>query len=130
MHGKTLKCFHLEIFPAKDGTEVSGGFSVHPSHNLPLSENGEPLVQPEVLEVDIGHQVAGPGVGDLVGDHIRVGLVPREEGGGGKGEAGVLHPAKGEGGGQDKDVIDAPDIGAAQLLCLLKHRLCLREIKG
>ena len=109
---------------------MSGGLSMHPSQNLPLSEHGEPLVQPEVLEVDIGHQVAGPGVGDLVGDHIRVGLVPREEGGGGKGEAGVLHPAEGEGGGQDKDVIDAPDIGAAQLLCLLKHRLCLGEIKG
>ena len=51
---------------------------MHPAHNLPLGEDGEPLVEPEVLEVDVGHQVARPGVGDLVGDHVRIGLVTTE----------------------------------------------------
>ena len=67
---------HCQVFPTEDGTEVPSRFPMHPSHNLPLGEDGEALVEPEVLEVDVGDEVAGPGVGDLVGDHRRVGLVP------------------------------------------------------
>ena len=51
---------------------MSGRLAVHPSHYLPLREHGEPLVQPEVLKVDVGHQVARPGVSNLVGDHVRI----------------------------------------------------------
>ena len=49
---------------------------------------------------------------------------------GGEGEARVLHSSIGETGWQDEDVIDAPDVGAAQLLSLLEHRLSLAEVEG
>ena len=42
---------------------------------LPLGEDGEPLIEPEVLEVGVGHQVAGPAVSDLVSDQESQGLV-------------------------------------------------------
>ena len=44
---------------------MSGGFSVEPADDLPLHEAGEPLVQPEVLEVVVRHQVTRPRVRDL-----------------------------------------------------------------
>ena len=43
--------------------------------DLPLSEDGETLVEPEVFKVAVGHEVPRPGVRDLVGDHVGVGLV-------------------------------------------------------
>ena len=86
---------------------MSGRVPVQPSHNLPLDKGCKALVQPKVLKVEVGHQIASPGVRDFVRYHPRVGLVAREEGWRDKGEAGVLHAAEGEGGGQHKDVIFA-----------------------
>ena len=42
--------------------------------DLPLDKDSEPLVEPEVLEALVGHQVPGPGVSYLVGYHISIGL--------------------------------------------------------
>ena len=72
VEGKTINWIHLQVFPAKDGTEMSCRLPVHPPHYLPLREHCEPLVQPEVLKVDVGHQVASPGVSNLVGDYVRI----------------------------------------------------------
>ena len=52
-----------------------GSFSVHFSEDFSFGENRETLVQPKVFEVLVGHEVAGPAVSDLVGDHVRQGLV-------------------------------------------------------
>ena len=82
-----------------------------------------------MLEVEVGDEVPGPGVGDLVGDHVGVGLVPGEEGGGGEGHAGVLHPAVCKAWRQDEDVVVPPDVGTTQLLCRLYERLSLREVE-
>lgn len=37
---------------------------------LSLRENGEAFVEPEMFPAAVGHQVAGPTVCDLVGDHL------------------------------------------------------------
>ena len=50
-------------------------------------------------------------------------LVPGEEGGGHEVDAGVLHAAEGEGGGHHQDVVDAPHVGAEQLLPRPQHRI-------
>ena len=70
---------------------MSLSFSSQSPLDLPLDEHGEPLVQPEVLKVVVGDEVAGPRVRDLVGDDVGERLVPGEEGGRGEGQAGVLH---------------------------------------
>ena len=86
---------------------MSGRVPVQPSHNLPLDKGCKALVQPKVLKVEVGHQIASPGVRNLVRYRGRMGLVAGEDGGRDKGEAGVLHATEGEGGGQHKDVIFA-----------------------
>jgi hypothetical protein len=47
--------------------QTSGDFS--------LGEDGEALVEPEVLEVLVGDKVSGPAVHDLVGEDVDEGLV-------------------------------------------------------
>ena len=49
--------------------------STEAADNLPLREDGEALVEPEVLKVDIGDQVARPTVGNLVSNDIGQTLV-------------------------------------------------------
>jgi hypothetical protein len=46
-----------------------------PGHNLSLEPDGPSLIQPEVFPGAVGHIVARPAVGDLVGDHISKGFV-------------------------------------------------------
>ena len=41
---------------------------------------------------------------------------------------GVLHAAVGEARREDEDVVDAPDVGAAQVLGSLQHGLLLRKV--
>ena len=60
--------------------EMSGEFSVKPALYLPLQKGGEAFVKPEVLHISVGHQVPCPGVGDLVSDHVGIGLVTTEGG--------------------------------------------------
>ena len=38
--------------------------------DAPLGVDGEPFVQPEVVRAGVRHQIAGPGVRELVGDHV------------------------------------------------------------
>jgi hypothetical protein len=42
--------------------------------DLPLNKDGESLVEPEMLKALVGHEVPGPGVRNLVGDHVSVRL--------------------------------------------------------
>jgi hypothetical protein len=42
--------------------------------DLPLDKDGESLVEPEMLEALVGHEVPGPGVCNLVSDHVSVRL--------------------------------------------------------
>ena len=59
---------------------MSGRFTVESPHDLSLREDGESLIEPEVFKVAVGHQVPRPGVGDLVSDHVGIGLVTTERG--------------------------------------------------
>lgn len=47
--------------------------------HLPLQEYGEALIQPEMLKVLVGHQVACPTVHYLMDYHIRLTSVPSLE---------------------------------------------------
>lgn len=44
--------------------------SFQTSGNFSLGEDGETLIEPEVLEVLVGDEVAGPAVNDLVGEDV------------------------------------------------------------
>ena len=55
---------------------MPGRFPGHPSNDLSLGENGEALVQPEVLKVFVGHQIAGPAVSNLVSNHRGQASIP------------------------------------------------------
>ena len=57
------------------------------------------FIEPEVLPSGISNQIASPAVGDLMRHHIDQGAVPCQQGGGHKGQAGVLHTPIGERGG-------------------------------
>ena len=46
---------------------LSNAFGTNTNQNLSLGEDGESLVKPEVLKVEVGHQVPRPGVGYLMG---------------------------------------------------------------
>lgn len=69
-----------------------------------------------MLEVEVGDEVAGPGVRNLVRYHVSVRLVPGEQGRGRERQARVLHPAKGEGRRQDQNVVLPPNVGTTQVL--------------
>lgn len=66
-----------ELLPAADGLKVTGSLAVwaEAAHNFALGEDCETLVQPEVLEVLVRHEIAGPRMGNFVGDHVGQGLV-------------------------------------------------------
>lgn len=88
----------------------------HRTHDLQLVEHRQPLVQPEVLPRVVGDEITAPRVGHLVSDYGYLASVAREQCWGDEGEARVLHPAVGEGGREDKEVVHAPLIRAADAL--------------
>ena len=112
--------------PAQGG----GIIAVEGAEDLPLGPDGEAFVEPEVLHAGVGDQVAGPAVGQLVRHHIHQAAVPRQQGGGEEGHAGVLHPAVGEGGWQHQHVVAVPGVGAEEALGLHDHVLHSGELPG
>lgn len=58
------------------------------------------FIQPEMFPGGIGDQIPSPAVSNLMRNHIHQGPIPSQQGGGHKGEAGVLHAPIGERGGQ------------------------------
>lgn len=75
-----------------------------------LQVNGPALVQPEVLPRAVGHQIATPAVGQLVGNHIDILAVFGDNTGGSESEDGVLHATVGKARRQDQNIILAPDV--------------------
>ena len=41
-----------------------------PPGNFPLHKDRESFIKPEMLEIAISHQIAGPTVGDFMGNYI------------------------------------------------------------
>lgn len=64
-----------QIFPAADRRKMLHRCSEHFSKDFSFGKDGEALVEPEVLEVDVGDKISGPAVSDLVRDHIRQRLI-------------------------------------------------------
>jgi hypothetical protein len=75
-----------------------------------LQVNGPTLVQPEVLPGAVGHQVAAPAVGQLVGNNIDILAVLGDNTRSGKSENRVLHATVGEARRQNQNIIFAPDV--------------------
>ena len=99
---------------------LNGGMLRTMGHGLRLG-----LGLTEVLPRVIRDKVACPRVRDLMDEDVGQRAVASEEGGRGEGEAGVLHSSEGEGWWQHEDVVDAPHVGAAQLLRSLDEGLGL-----
>jgi hypothetical protein len=66
----------------------------------------------------------------LVGQQVGQRAVADDHRRGQKGQAGVLHPAVGEGRRQDEHVVAFPGIGPVELLGLGQHVLDLGELPG
>ena len=64
-----------QIFPTSVCRKMLMSLSSQTSGDFSLGEDGEALVEPEVLEVLVGDEVSGPAVHDLVGEHIDERLV-------------------------------------------------------
>ena len=120
----------FKLHQAADGVEVENAFAVHLVHDLPLDEDGEPLVEPEVLPGFVGHEVTAPRVRNLVRHHMRLASIPRKQRGGNEREARVLHASVRERRRQEEQVVPAPDVWSRHLLCRLEEILSLAEFKS
>ena len=85
-------------------------------HDPALGPHREALVEPEVLHVGVGHEVARPRVGQLVSHDVHQGAIPGEQRGREEGQPRVLHAAIGEGGREDDEVEALPGVGAEEVL--------------
>ena len=101
--------------PAR-GLELARGLAPEAADDLALEEDGEALVEPEVLPGPVGDEVARPAVRDLVRHHVDQGAVPREERRGHEGQARVLHAPVREGGRQHQEVVAPPHVLPGHLL--------------
>jgi len=96
----------------------------------PLEVHRPPFVEPEVAPARVGDEVAGPRVRQLVPDDRDQGAIARDEGGGQEGQAGVLHPAVGEGGREHQHVEAVPVVGTGQRLRGVDHATDVLELLG
>ena len=119
-----------QVDHAEDQFHVGAIAAVEVLDDPVLEVGREPFIEPEVAPGGVGHEVAGPRVGQLVGDQRDEGTVAGQDRRGREGQAGVLHPAEREARGQDQDIVPAPSVGAEPLLDRADHRLDVREFVG
>ena len=97
-------------------------------HDPVFEIGGEALVEPAVGPGGVGDEVARPAMRKLVRDKADQALVAGDEGRRQEGEGRIFHPAVGEGGRQDDDVVAAPAIGPVKLLRCLDHFLGVGQL--
>lgn len=85
-------------------------------HDAALEVGREPLVEPEIVPGGVGHQVARPGVGELVGHRRDQRPVAGDQHRGQKGQVRVLHAAEWEARRHHQQVEALPVIGPVELL--------------
>ncbi len=96
-------------------------------HDAVLKVDGEAFVDPEVVPGAVGHQVARPGMRQLVGDQGDQRAVARNDGRRQEGQARIFHAAKGEGGRQDEQVVALPLVGPIKSFGRLNEGFCLAK---
>eukprot|EP00123_Amoebidium_parasiticum_P021496 comp6836_c0_seq1/m.2587 comp6836_c0_seq1/g.2587 ORF comp6836_c0_seq1/g.2587 comp6836_c0_seq1/m.2587 type:complete len:358 (+) comp6836_c0_seq1:721-1794(+) len=106
----------FQLLPSSHCVHMTEPLAKLPPENKALRVLGKPLIQPKMLPRGIGHQIARPGMCNLVGHKARLRPIPRQESGRDESEHGVFHAAIGEGGGQNDQVVTAPHIWPAHLL--------------
>ena len=97
-------------------------------HDPVLEIGGDALVQPAVLPVRIGDQIARPAVRQLVRDQPDQAAVAGEEGRRQEGERRVLHAPVGKARRQHDHVVAAPAIGPVEPLGRLHHPLGIDQL--
>ena len=95
-----------------------------------LDVRREALVQPEIAPGGVGHEVAGPGMRELVGDERNEAPVPGEHRRGREGQPRVLHAAERKARRQHEDVVAIPAVGPVEPLGRLHHLLGVGELMG
>mmetsp|Transcript_9901 Transcript_9901/g.14792 ORF Transcript_9901/g.14792 Transcript_9901/m.14792 type:complete len:225 (-) Transcript_9901:558-1232(-) len=118
----------LQVLPVHLGRQLAVIRTLDCGGDLPLQPHGPALVQPKVVPRVVGHQVARPAVGDLVGDDVSQRAVAGQQRGGREGQAGVFHAAIGERWRETQHVIATPSVGhAGDLLRRGQELLSLTE---
>lgn len=64
-----------QVSPASDGGKMARTFAVQPTVDLSLDKHGKAFVEPKVLEIAVGHQIASPAVRNLVGNQVNQGPI-------------------------------------------------------
>ena len=111
--------FHLRLFDTEHGLD-------QPVFNVA----GEALVEPHVLPTGVGDQIARPAMRQLMRYQADQRAVADDHGGGGKGEAWILHATEREARRQHQQVVAAPAIRAIQRFGGLDHRFGIDELAG
>ena len=106
----------LEGVAAHHTLEVGELHAVDLFQDAALGVDREALVEPEIVHGGVGHQVAGPAVGQFVGYYVDLAAVASQQGGREEGEARILHAAVRKCGRHDEHVETRPIVGAEQLL--------------
>mmetsp|Transcript_30454 Transcript_30454/g.83976 ORF Transcript_30454/g.83976 Transcript_30454/m.83976 type:complete len:323 (+) Transcript_30454:849-1817(+) len=99
-----------------------------PFKNLELIEDGQALIQPEVLPSVVRDQVSAPRVRNLMCHHRHLRTIAGEQCRRNKGDTWVLHPTIRKRRRQNKQVVDAPFVRAADLLPCLQELLRVGEL--
>ncbi|MNE01261.1 hypothetical protein D3C80_936940 [compost metagenome] len=113
--------FGRQLAPAQNLLLQRAVAAVEGFHDPVFEIDRGAFVQPDVRPRRIGHQIARPAMRQLVRHQRDQRLIPGDDGRGGEGQARVLHPAEGEAGRQDQQVVAAPAIGAVQGLGGVDH---------
>ena len=95
-----------------------------------LRPDREPLVQPEMVHRGVGHEVAGPRVGQLVRHHVHQRAVARQQRRREERQPRVLHAAVRERRRQHQHVVAVPLVRAEHLLRGQDHLLDAGELPG
>ena len=119
---------YLKVVPPGRGVKLRRFAALERLEDPPLGIDGETLVEPEVVRVRVGDEIARPGVRSLVRDHAHQRSVADEDRRGDEGEPRVLHAAIGKARRHHQDVVAVPLVGTEQLLRRADHLLGLGEL--
>ena len=120
--------FGMQFLGADHQLHVCFLLAVNRLDNAVLDVAGEAFVEPHVLGVGVGDQIARPGMSKLVGDQADQALVAGNHGWRGESHPRIFHAAKRKARRQDEDVVSLPAIRTVELLGGGDHRLGILEL--
>ena len=116
--------------PATNRLEFCSWSIVNFLNDLSLDENCVSFVEPEMLPVDVSHQVSCPGVSNFVSNDVCERFIASKKSWSDKSEARVFHSSVGERRREDEKIVLSPNIWAEEGLSRLDEVFCLGKFKS